>query len=106
MRNTILALAGALSLAACSTPGTAPVSSATVTKVLVNSQLFCQIGSAVVAMAQASGSGIAPILAEGASSLFVRAACAAVSGVAVSPPSGAELSPVLVVPSISIPLKA
>lgn len=102
----IILSAAAVSLAACATPTTAPVSASTVATVLVDAQLFCQVGNVVAAMAQSSGASVSPILAKGASSAYVRAACAAVAGLAVAPPVNAGGAPVLVVPSVSIPLRS
>ena len=98
-------LASGLALSACGT-ATAPVSASTVSQVLVDTELFCQAGPLVAALAQASGSTAAPIIAKGASSAYLQGVCAAVGGFAVSPPADASSAPVLVVPSVRIPLKA
>ena len=105
MKYVLLFLTAALSLAACSPITLAPVSASAVSTVLADSQLFCQVGPVVVAMAQATGASVAPILAKGASSAYVRAACAVVSGLAVSPPASAGSAPVLVIPAFSVPLR-
>jgi len=101
----ILSAAAILSLAAC-TPGTsAPVSAGTVSTVLADVQLFCQVGPLVSAMATSIGGTAAPVIARGASSAYVRAICAAVGGIAVSPPAAPGAAPVLVIPAAAIPLR-
>jgi len=105
MKHAILG-ACALALAACSATSTVPVSASNVTKVQADVQLFCQIGSLVSAVATASGSTIAPVIAKGASSAYLQAVCAAANAITVSPPADANSAPVLVIPAVSIPLKS
>ena len=93
----IIATLSAVSLAAC-TPG-----AGTVSTVLADVQLFCQVGPLVSAMATSSGGTASPVIARGASSAYLRGICAAVSGVAVSPPAAPGAAPVLVIPAAAIP---
>ena len=95
----IIATLSAVSLAAC-TPG-----AGTVSTVLADVQLFCQVGPLVSAMATSSGGTASPVIARGASSAYLRGICAAVSGVAVSPPAAPGAAPVLVIPAAAIPLR-
>ena len=101
----IIATLSAVSLAAC-TPGTPGLLGAgMVSTVLADVQLFCQTGQLVSAMATSSGGTASPVIAKGASSAYLRAVCAAVSGVAVSPPAAPGAAPVLVIPAAAIPLR-
>ena len=101
-----LAILGAcaLALAGCSNT-TAPVSASSVAAVQADVQLFCQAGPLISAMATSSGASVAPVIAKGASSAYVKAVCAAANAVTVSPPANAASAPVLVIPSVSIPLR-
>ena len=111
MKKHLLAGACLLGLAACQPNSntaafTAPVSASAITNVLSDVQLFCQVGPLVSAMATVSGSTVAPVIAKGASSIYVRGVCAAANGVAVSPPANSNSAPVLIIPATRIPLAA
>lgn len=98
MRYTVLVL---LTLAGCSTQQQANVQKAVNTAV-VDGQLFCAkattLGPVVVAVATAAG---VPIIATGATSLAVNAACAAIGGIPVSPPANPAAAPVVTAPGVA-----
>lgn len=99
------ALALVLTLGACA-GGTVAVPAAAVSSTLDTVRLFCAVRDSVVALSTVSGGTVAPVIAKGASSAYVAAACAVAGGFAVSPPAVPGAAPVLVIPAQSIPLKS
>lgn len=103
MKNTLLCGLAAIALAGC-TNGAAPVSATAVTNTLDSIRLFCAVKDSTIALATVSGSTVAPVIARGASSAYLAAACAVAGGFAVAPPSEPGKAPLLVIPATSIPL--
>ena len=104
MRYISLALLTALAGCGSTITATAPVTSGqastltTVASVVASGQLVCKLGPAnLVALIDPSG---AAILAKGNTAAYVAKACAAINGVAVSPPTG---SSTIATVSVSVP---
>jgi hypothetical protein len=88
-----IVLASLVALAGCTA---AQVSTAST--ILADGQLVCAAGPTVVKLADLAGQ---PVLAKGASSSFVRSACAVISGIAVSPPApGTSIPTVTINPAL------
>lgn len=95
-----------LGLVGCAPNGALPVSASGLQAAAADVQLFCAIGQTTAAVAVATGSSAAPVLAKGASSAYVQAVCAAAGGFAVVPPKNPGDAPLVVVPSFAVRLVA
>ncbi len=82
----------ALTSAAATAASAAPAPTGTLATIVTDGQLFCAQRGAVVALADLAG---APVIAEGASSAYVAAACAVIGAVPVAPPATGTTVPVV-----------